>query len=192
MKNRELIGLVGNRESTERVVKALQKNFGLPPSSVLGDLYLNAVELITPKEFKGMVSETVIRQMANKVGALISVTKYAGKKVENEEEQTDYLINLADKYASKGWIAKLFVDTDFFRRKTGKYVVTMNRKEDSDFLSRDLGVDYNPVMVYDSIEQKPENENGIYIVVGNSTGKELNERITKAFTKLDSKRKGAK
>lgn len=187
MKSRELIGLVGSKESTEKVLKALQKNFGVPAESVLGDIYLQATNIITPKEFKGIVSETTIRQMANKLGATVSVTKHAGKKVETEDEQTDYLVSLADKYANKGWAAKLFVDTDFFRKKSGRYIVVVTRQEDSDFLSRDLGVDYRTVRVYDNVEQKPENENGIYIVVGNSTGKELNERINKAFTKLEKR-----
>jgi hypothetical protein len=187
MKNRELIGLVGSKESTERVAKALIKNFGVPPSSMVGDIYLTALEIISPKEFKGIVSETVIRQMANKVGATISVTKYAGKKVDTEDQQSEYLVSLADKYATRGWAAKLFVDTDFFRKKTGKYIAQVTRKEDSDFLTRDLGVDYRTVMVYDSIDEKPESEDGAHIVVGNSTGKELNERISKAFTKLESK-----
>lgn len=190
MKNRELIGLVGSKESTEKVLKALQKSFGVPSNSVVGDIYELALDIITPNEFKGLVSETTIRQMANKVGATISVTKYAGKKVSNEREMEDYLVNLADKYASRGWAAKLFMDTDFFRKKSGRYIAVVTRKDDSDFLSRDLGLDYKSVKVYDSIDDKPESENGIYIIVGGSAGKELNERISKAFIRLENKEKG--
>lgn len=191
MKSKELIGLVGSKESTEKVLKALQKNFGVPSDSIVGDVYEMALDIITPNEFKGLVGETTIRQMANKIGATISVTKYAGKKVDTESQQTDYLVTLANKYATKGWAAKLFVDTDFFRKKPGKYIAVVTRKDDSDFFSRDLGVDYKAVKVYDSVDDKPENENGIYIVVGGSAGKELNERISKAFIKLENKEKGA-
>lgn len=191
MKTKELIGLVGSKESTEKVLKALQKNFGVPLENVVGDIYQSSLELIQPKEFKGLISETTIRQMANKIKTTISVTKYAGKKVETEQQQADYLLSLANKYGPIGWAAKLFTDTDFFRRKPGRYVAVVTRKEDSDFLSFDLGVDYRPVKVYDSVDDKPENENGAYIVVGGSTGKELNERISKAFLKLETKGKGA-
>lgn len=191
MKVKELIGLVGSKESTEKVLKALQKSFGVPSDSVVGDIYQSALGVIQPKEFKGLVSETTIRQMANKIKTTISVTKYAGKKVETEQEQSDYLVTLANRYGPIGWAAKLFTDTDFFRRKPGRYVAIVTRKEDSDFLSFDLGVDYKAVKVYDSVDDKPENENGAYIVVGGSTGKELNERISKAFIKLENKEKGA-
>lgn len=191
MKSKELIGLVGSKESTERVLKALQKNFAVPASNVIGDIYDQALAIITPNEFKGLVSETTIRQMANKVGATISVTKYAGKKADTQQEVTSYLVALADRYATKGWAAKLFVDTDFFRRKVGRYVAVVTRQDDSDFLTKDLGLDYKAVRVYDSVDDKPETENGVYIVVGGSTGKELNERISKAFMKLENKVKGA-
>lgn len=192
MKNKELIGLVGSKESTEKVLKILHKNFGLPQSSAVGNVYEYALNIISPNDFKGLVSETTIRQMANKVGANISVTKYAGKPVASEKEQSDYLVELANKHATKGWAAKLFVDTDFFRKKPGRYVALITRQEDSDFLAKDLGVDYKPVKVYDRVEDKSENENEVYIVVGGSAGKELNERISKAFFKLENKEKGAK
>jgi hypothetical protein len=148
---KKIIGIVGSPERAT-TVDAVMSRIGATKS--LGSIESAARKILFPEVKNGLVGETHIRKLANKLNVQIPVQKYAGRAVENQAEADAFFSTIVAQYAGEGWETTYFLDSDFFRRPDDMYSIVADNKN-SAALKRRMDEDYIEVAALDEAEDKP-------------------------------------